>query len=138
MKLKKGINNPLIYASVLLSYFCAGFGNFNPFPVKKLNGVWQYKAIYKNKTSVLTPEEGDTMLLDIKNSRFHYKIKTLNKDIGGIFRIKTVPLDSSPYKRALEFQYPNNNKRIFNIMLLTDSLVIREGNTTFHYLRKKQ
>lgn len=138
MKLKKETNNPLFYICLLFSFFCCtGLVHFNSFPTKKLYGVWQYRAIYKNGISALTPDEADTMVLDRRQSRFHYKINSLRKDLGGTFKVKTVPADSSPYEKALEFHYQNKSIRTFNIMLLSDSLIIREGNTTFHYRRKK-
>jgi hypothetical protein len=139
MKLKIGQNNRSLFTGILFIFIFAGFTTAKPFPAGKLNGVWQYRAIVKNGTHILQPTRNDTMLLNSKNSTFHYQIKSLNKDLGGTYKLISSPADSSPFKKTLRFQYkPSNNIRNFHIMLLSnDSLVIREGNTSFHYSKKR-
>ncbi len=95
--------------------------------------------ITKNGKPVNAISPEDTMILQ-KNGRFQYAIKNLNKNESGRFEIIHVPLDSSPYKKALRFTYnqkSGNYRRLFNIMHLSDSMVIREGTTTFHYKLRK-
>jgi len=139
MKSKNGQNNLSLLAGLLFIFITAGFSIGRSFPAKKMHGVWQYKAIYKNSVSILSPDKNDTMLIDTKKSIFHYSIKSLNKNIGGTFQCLSSPLDSSPYQKTLMFQYqPSNSVRRFHIMLLhDDSLIIREGNTYFHYSKRK-
>jgi hypothetical protein len=138
MKLKNGQNKILSLAGVSILCICSGFSIDGPFPVKKLSGTWYYKAIYKNGINILIPSPKDSMHLNSKNSGFHYHIQSLNKNLVGRYTLIQVPLDSSPYKKALQFEYsPNSSIRKFNIMLISDSLIIREGNTFFHYSRKK-
>lgn len=115
-------------------------------PYPKLNkqllwGTWNYTQILKNHKVVFTAQEEDTLFLS-KKGVFRYHIDGLKKDANGYFAIIKVPADSSPYRRALEFTYfPirefGNTRRIFNIMKLNDSLVIREGNTEFCYIKQR-
>ncbi|NBP05665.1 MAG: hypothetical protein EBV15_05510 [Bacteroidetes bacterium] len=137
MKLKKGLHNAFFIAGIIL--FCPGFISKWTLPGKKLHGVWQYRAIFKNGINILTPDKDDTMLIDTKKSIFHYSIKSLNKNLGGTFQLISSPLDSSPYKKSLMFHYkPSGSIRRFHIMLLSnDSFIIREGKTSFHYSKRK-
>lgn len=139
MKSKNGQNNCSLLTGAIFIFIFAGFTTVKPFPASKLNGVWQYRAIVKNGSHILQPTKNDTMLLNSKHAAFHYQIKSLNKDLGGTYKLISSPADSSPFKKTLRFQYkPSNNVRNFHIMLLSDdSLVIREGNTSFHYSRKR-
>jgi hypothetical protein len=137
MKLKKGLHSAAIFTVII---FCSsGFTGRWPLPQGKLYGLWQYSAIYKNGKNILIPSGEDTMLLNPTKSIFHYHIKSLNKSFSGAFQTISSPLDSSPYQTSLWFQYsPSKGIRRFHIMALNDdSLVIREGHTTFHYRRNK-
>lgn len=137
MKLRKGLHNGALVVGIVL--LCSGFISKWPIPSEKLNGLWQYRAIYKNGINIHSPDKNDTMLIDTEKSIFHYSIKSLNKNLGGTFQCISSPLDSSPYQAALMFQYkPSNGSRRFHITLISnDSLVIREGNVSFHYSRRK-
>jgi hypothetical protein len=136
MKLKNGLHNVPSIAALFL--ICSGFSH-RPIPSEKLHGKWHYRAILKNGLNILSPDKDDTMFLNTEKSLFHYDIKSLNKHIGGTLQIISSPPDSSPYQEALMFQYkPSSEVRRFHIMLCNDdSLIIREGNTSFHYSRKK-
>jgi hypothetical protein len=108
----------------------------------KLYCTWQYTQVLKNGKVAFIIDHADTMVLD-KNGHFHYSIRSVNLSKAGFFSNISVPLDSSPYKKALRFSYPNNielrtaTHRTFNIMQLSDSLVIREGTTWFYYKKRK-
>lgn len=136
MKLKNGLYNIALIAGML---FCAAFINRWPIPTKNLHGVWHYRAIFKNGVNVLSPVNEDTMFLNTDISTFRYDIKSLNKHLGGTFQCISSPPDSSPCQAALLFRYLTNKRiRRFHIMLISDdSLIIREGKTSFHYSRKK-
>ena len=137
MKSKNGLYSAAVI-TVIHFIFCS-FTSQWPFPAEKLNGTWKYRAIYKNGTNILTPSADDTMVLNAEKSTFHYHIKSLNKNLGGSYRLISSPLDSSPNRKALMFQYsPSNGIRRFHIMLLNhDSLIIREGTTSFHYSKRR-
>lgn len=115
-------------------------------PYPKLNkqllwGTWNYTQIIKNQKVVFTAQPDDTMFLS-KKGVFRYHIGGLKKEANGYFAIIKVPADSSPYLRALQFTYfPlrefGNTRRVFNIMKLNDSLVIREGTTEFCYVKQR-
>jgi len=137
MKLKKGLHSAAIFTVII--FCCSGFTGRWPLPQGKLYGLWHYNAIYKNGKNILIPSAEDTMLLNPTKSIFHYYIKSLNKSFSGAFQTISSPLDSSPYQTSLWFQYsPSKGIRRFHIMALNDdSLVIREGHTTFHYRRNK-
>jgi hypothetical protein len=138
MKLKS-VNKVAFFTSLLL---ITVFSAFTPGPIfrkKALFATWNYQLITKNGKPVNAISPEDTMILQ-KNGRFQYAIKNLNKNESGRFEIIHVPLDSSPYKKALRFTYnqkSGNYRRLFNIMHLSDSMVIREGTTTFHYKLRK-
>ena len=136
MKLKKELHSAALFTAII--FCCSGFTGRWPLPQGKLYGLWQYNAIYKNGKNIITPSKEDTMLLDARKSAFHYHIKSLNKSFSGAFQTISSPLDSSPFQTSLWFQYsPSKGIRRFHIMALSDdSLVIREGNTTFHYSRR--
>lgn len=136
MKLKNGLHNVALTTGILI--ICSGFAQW-PLPSEKLHGKWYYRAIYKNGLNILSPDNDDTMFLNTEKSLFHYDIKSLNKHLGGTYQRISSPLDSSPYQEGLMFKYePSNGIRRFHIMLCNeDSLIIREGQTSFHYSRKK-
>lgn len=143
---KSAMKLPSAKNSTLLFILISGLGlSLAPKPSKKLNkqllwGVWNYTQIQKNHQVVFTAQEDDTLFLS-KQGLFRYHIQGLNKDAAGYVTIIKVPADSSPYNRALEFTYfPikefGNIRRVFHIMHVSDSLVIREGNTEFCYKKR--
>lgn len=137
MKLKNVIDRVVFFSAILLSLAFNSAGR-DHFKLKNLFRTWQYAGIKgpgRNFTGFLL---SDTMRLSEKG-QFRYDIEKLNKHEQGTFRIIPVPKDSSPHKWALEFvYYGSQKKRIFNIMKVGDSLIIREGRVEFHYssLRK--
>ena len=110
-----------------------------------LNGIWTYVSILKeNKmdsahpTSLAKLSESDTMFLT--NERFGYDIEALNKHSRGLFNMI---YDSTVNACILQFDYTPTNendkpvRRFFKVDKITlDSLVISEGDLSFHYKRR--
>lgn len=138
MKLTKEKNNWFGIVLSCFTFFLLIAAAPKPsFKTNNLNGTWCYTAIYKHGKNILKRSEQDSMVLDLKKHNFNYRIVSLNKDLFGRVKLISVPSDSSPYRKALAFSYNTGNQvRVFHIMNLADSLVIREGNTYFHYLKK--
>ncbi len=138
MKLTKEKNNwSGIVFSCFACFFLIAAAPKPSFKTNNLNGTWRYTAIYKHGKNILKRSDQDTMLLNLKKHIFNYRILSLNKDLYGKVKLISVPADSSPYRKALAFSYNVSKQvRVFHIMNLADSLVIREGNTYFHYLKK--
>ncbi|MCC7296973.1 MAG: hypothetical protein IT244_01465 [Bacteroidia bacterium] len=126
----------LLIAGSLLAFSWAQRPKFSK---KLLYGTWQYTAIVKNGLERRDFGTADTMMLNTKE--FHYAIAVLKKEAHGYYVVQKTSKDSSPVQRALEFHYQpireaKNLIRTFYIMHLSDSLVIREGNTLFCYKKK--
>lgn len=110
-----------------------------------LDGVWTYISIIKkNEIDSVNPvylarlSESDTMFL--ANGKFGYDIKALSKHSRGLF---DVIYDSNVNACILQFDYTPTNendkpvRRFFKIDKITvDSLVISEGDLSFHYKRR--
>lgn len=110
-----------------------------------LDGVWTYVSIIKeNKMDSAHPKslaklsESDTMFL--ANGKFGYDIKALSKHSRGLF---DVIYDSTLNACILQFDYTPTNendkpvRRFFKVDKITfDSLVISEGDLSFHYKRR--
>lgn len=143
MKLPSAKNN-ITFTLIAVFISTSAFVDYNKkFHKKKLYSTWQYTQVLKNGKTPFVIGVNDTMVLDRKG-QFHYSIQSIDLHKAGDFSIIDVPLDSSPYKKALYFAYKNksDNKqpivyRIFNVMHLTKSLVIREGNTWFYYKKRQ-
>lgn len=142
----------------------AGEGKHD-FPIGQLCDNWEYVKIIKPGKTIEPFTIKDTMALygtsrflfhrDIpyllkdtgfvffEFNKFNYSIPTINKIASGRFILLSVPRDSSQkFGTGLLFHYDTNINgainvnRLFNIEELNkNSLVIREGNTYFHYRR---
>lgn len=136
MKLRGGKNKSLFTIAALFGV-AFSYAPKPKFKTSKLWGNWHYTSVVKNGIQILPyPNVNDTMhLYNQKKPQFQYRIHAWNKFEQGLVSIISVPADSSPYHKALEFSYwPFDKKpRRFHIMHLSDSLVIREGKTWFHY-----
>ena len=110
-----------------------------------LDGVWTYISILKkneidseNSVYLARLSESDTMFL--ANGKFGYDIKALSKHSRGLF---DVIYDSTVNSCILQFDYTPTNendkpvRRFFKVDKITlDSLVISEGDLSFHYKRR--
>ena len=110
-----------------------------------LDGVWTYISILKkneidseNSVYLARLSESDTMFL--ANRKFGYDIEALNKHSRGLFN---VIYDSTVNACILQFDYTPTNendkpvRRFFKVDKITlDSLVISEGDLSFHYKRR--
>ena len=110
-----------------------------------LDGVWTYVSILKgneidseHSVYLARLSERDTMYLANKN--FGYDIEALNKHSRGRFDLI---YDSTVSACILQFDYTPTNendkpvRRFFKVDKITlDSLVISEGDLSFHYKRK--
>jgi len=110
-----------------------------------LDGVWTYISILKkneidseNSVYLARLSESDTMFL--ANGKFGYDIKALSKHSRGLF---DVIYDSTVNACILQFDYTPTNendkpvRRFFKVDKITlDSLVISEGDLSFHYKRR--
>lgn len=113
--------------------------------VDLLDGVWTYISILKkneidseNSVYLARLSESDTMFL--ANGKFGYDIQALSKHSRGLF---DVIYDSTVNACILQFDYTPTNendkpvRRFFKVDKITlDSLVISEGDLSFHYKRR--
>ena len=112
--------------------------------VDLLDGVGTYISILKkneidsDSVYLARLSESDTMFL--ANGKFGYDIQALSKHSRGLF---DVIYDSTVNSCILQFDYTPTNendkpvRRFFKVDKITlDSLVISEGDLSFHYKRR--